>query len=105
VSGEIPSSKVYEDDFVYAFHDIDPKAPVHILIVPKTHAASILEIDAQKKDYLTAMFDAANAIGRDTGLADGGFRLVINTGKDGGQTVDHLHLHLMGGRQMGWPPG
>jgi histidine triad (HIT) family protein len=103
-SGEIPSEKVYEDDTVCAFSDIDPKAPVHVLIIPKTHAASILDM-AGKGDELPAMFDSARKIARDMGLAEKGFRLVITTGDDGGQTVRHLHLHLLGGRRMGWPPG
>lgn len=105
IEGEIPSDKVYENDYVYAFNDIDPKAPVHILIVPKTHATSILEMDASKTEYLAAMFAAANAIAREKSLDEKGFRLVINMGKEGGQTVDHLHLHLLGGRAMSWPPG
>lgn len=105
VAGEIPSDKVYEDDLVFAFRDIDPKAPEHVLVVPKKHLASVMDAGGGDAQYLTAMFDAARTIAKDLGLTDKGFRLVINTGEDGGQTVHHLHLHLLGGRAMGWPPG
>lgn len=101
----MPSAKVYEDDKVYAFKDIDPQAPLHVLIVPKKHMASVLEADGENGSYMAAMMDAARQIAREAGLEEGGFRLVINTGADGGQTVDHLHLHLLGGRPFGWPPG
>ncbi len=105
IAGEIPSNKAYEDDVVYAFHDIEPQAPVHILIVPKKHFNSVMDI--QKEDCCTIahMVEVANLLAKQNGLADDGFRLVINTGKDGGQSVEHLHLHLMGGRVFGWPAG
>jgi histidine triad (HIT) family protein len=102
--GTVPSRKVYEDDLVLAFHDIDPKAPVHVLIIPKVHLGSVLEINPQHSSYLMAMCQAAREIAEMMELEDG-FRLVVNTGADGGQTVDHLHMHLLGGRRMAWPPG
>jgi len=104
LGGGISSEKVYEDEMVYAFNDIDPKAPVHVLIIPKAHAESIMDMEG-KGDYLEAMFAAAREIAREKGIDEKGFRLVINTGDDGGQTVHHLHMHMLGGRQMEWPPG
>ena len=98
---EIPSKMVYENDDVYAFYDIDPKAPVHVLIIPKHHFDSILEADPETVEQL---FSAAKEIVSQLGLTNG-FRLVINTGDDGGQTVKHLHLHILGKRQLHWPPG
>jgi histidine triad (HIT) family protein len=103
-SGEIPSTAVYQDDRVYAFADINPKAPVHILIVPREHIASLAEATPQQNALLGHLMSVAAEIARNKGLAKG-YRVVVNTGEDGGQTVDHLHLHLMGGRQMTWPPG
>lgn len=103
VGGDIPSNKVYEDDVVYAFTDVDPKAPVHVLIVPKAHMQDMM--DARAPKVSAAMFDAARRIAQQMGFADGGFRCVINTGQDGGQTVPHLHMHLLAGRALGWPPG
>lgn len=105
VAGEIPSDKVYEDDLVVAFSDIDPKAPVHVLIIPKKHFASIMDVGPEDAKYIAAMTNAAQQIVRDKGLEDSGFRLVVNTGEDGGQTVPHLHMHLLGGRALEWPPG
>lgn len=105
IEGQIPSDKVYEDEYVYAFRDIDPQAPVHVLIVPKKHMASVLEAGGDNASYMDAVMEAARKIARDAGLEENGFRLVLNTGKDGGQTVDHLHMHLLGGRALGWPPG
>ena len=104
VSGEIPSSKVHEDENVLAFHDIDKKAPVHILIVPKKHIASVSEVAESDMGIFAGLVGAAKKIAAQNGL-EGGFRLVINDGADGGQTVAHLHVHLLGGRRMGWPPG
>ncbi len=104
-NGEIPSKVAYEDDQVLAFHDIDPKAPVHVLIIPKKHFSSILEINEGESGTLAHMFLVANRLAHELGVAESGFRLVVNTGKDGGQTVPHLHLHLTGGRAFGWPAG
>lgn len=105
IAGEIPSQKVYEDDHVLAFRDIDPKAPVHVLIIPKKHFGSVMDLGDADAEYLEAMTHAAQEIARKEGLDETGFRLVINTGEGGGQTVPHLHMHLLGGRALGWPPG
>lgn len=105
IAGEIPSNKVYEDDMVYSFYDIDPKAPEHILIIPKKHMKSILEVQGDDFQYVDAMIKAAQEIAAEKGLDADGFRLVFNTGENGGQTVPHLHMHLLGGRYMEWPPG
>jgi histidine triad (HIT) family protein len=104
VAGTIPSKKMYEDEQVYAFADIDPRAPVHILIVPKKHIASLAEADVSDTALLGHIHATAAKLAREKNLANG-FRTVINTGPEGGQTVSHLHLHLLGGRQMHWPPG
>ena len=103
-SGEIPSAAVYQDERVYAFADINPKAPVHVLIVPREHIDSLAEATAEQSALLGHLMEVAAEIARKKGLANG-YRVVVNTGEDGGQTVDHLHLHLLGGRQMTWPPG
>ena len=104
IKGEIPSNKVYEDDKVLAFHDIDKKAPVHILIIPKKHVESVAALEAADYDTVAHIYRVAQKLADEYGLKDG-FRIVTNTGKDGGQTVNHLHFHLLGGRAMGWPPG
>jgi len=103
-SGEIPSTAVYQDERAYAFADINPKAPVHVLIVPRQHIDSLAEAAPDQNALLGHLFWVAAEIARNKGLAKG-YRVVVNTGADGGQTVDHLHLHLLGGRQMTWPPG
>jgi histidine triad (HIT) family protein len=103
-SGEIPSTAVYQDHRAYAFADINPRAPVHVLIVPREHIDSLAEASADEGALLGHLFWVAAEIARNKGLAKG-YRVVVNTGEDGGQTVDHLHLHLLGGRQMTWPPG
>lgn len=105
VEGSVPSDKVYEDELVYAFRDIDPQAPVHVLIVPRKHMTSILDAAGEDAAYVGAMMEAARRIAAEAGLDDKGFRLVLNTGQDGGQTVNHLHMHLLGGRALEWPPG
>lgn len=104
-SGEIPSKKAYEDDLVYAFYDLDPQAPVHILIIPKVHIASANEITAQNSAVVAHIFEVAAKLAAELGLSDKGYRVVNNCGTDGGQTVQHLHFHLLGGRAMAWPPG
>lgn len=104
IEGQIPSSPVHQDDLSYAFADIDPKAPVHILIVPREHIGSLDDADDGKRALLGHLMRTATDIARKKGLAEG-YRIVVNTGKNGGQTVDHLHLHLLGGRQLTWPPG
>jgi histidine triad (HIT) family protein len=103
-AGEIPSTAIYQDERVYAFADINPKAPVHVLIVPREHIDSLAEATADQSALLGHLMSVAAEIARDKGLAKG-YRVVVNAGENGGQTVDHLHLHLMGGRQMTWPPG
>jgi histidine triad (HIT) family protein len=104
LAGEIPSKKVFEDDLTYAFRDINPQAPTHILVVPRKHIGSLAETQAGDRDMLGYLHLVAAKIANSEGL-ENGFRTVINTGPDGGQTVDHLHVHLLGGRPMGWPPG
>jgi histidine triad (HIT) family protein len=104
VDGSIPSTKVREDESLLAFYDIEPKAPIHILVIPKKHVASLAEAKTADEALLGRLLIAAADIAREQGLARG-FRVVISTGAEGGQTVDHLHLHVMGGRQMHWPPG
>jgi histidine triad (HIT) family protein len=103
---EIPADIVYETDTVLAFKDINPQAPVHILIIPKEEIAYTSEIDGRKHaELLGDLFDAANKIARDMNISEDGFRIVINNGRNAGQEVPHLHLHLLGGRKMKWPPG
>ncbi|MGI5918586.1 MAG: histidine triad nucleotide-binding protein [Christensenellales bacterium] len=104
VRNEIPSTKVYEDDKALAFNDIDPKAPTHILIIPKKHIASVAALEDEDCELAAHIIRTARQLAAAKGL-DNGFRLVVNTGRDGGQTVNHLHFHLLGGRAFGWPPG
>jgi len=103
-TGAIPVKRIYEDDHVLAFPDINPQAPVHILIIPKKHLASVAHATPEDAAMLGHLISTAGEIARAQNLTNG-YRLVINTGPDGGQTVDHLHVHLLGGRHMGWPPG
>ncbi len=104
IAGEIPSSKVYEDDTVFAFRDIEPQAPVHVLIVPKEHIASANEINENNSGVVAHIFEVAAKIAKSEGLTDG-YRIVNNCGDSAGQTVKHLHFHLMGGREFTWPAG
>lgn len=103
-SGEIPSKKVYEDDQILAFCDLEPQAPVHILLIPKEHIGSAAEITAENSAVVAHIYEVAARLAKENHL-DGGFRIVCNTGEDGGQSVHHLHFHLLGGRSMAWPPG
>jgi histidine triad (HIT) family protein len=103
--GEIPSQIVYEDSKVMAFKDINPQAPVHIVIIPKEHIKSIMDINEDNCDLMSHIILAVKTITKKMNIADTGFRLLTNTGKDGGQEVLHLHFHLLGGRSMQWPPG
>lgn len=105
IAGDIPSNKVYSDDLVYAFEDINPASPTHVLVIPKKHLTDIAEAKQEDKALLGHLLLKANQIAENLGLAENGFRYVINTGNDGGQTVFHLHLHIMGGRALSWPPG
>ncbi len=104
VSGEIPSKKAYEDDDVLAFYDLEPQAPVHILVIPKKHITSAAEIDGDNSMVVSKIFEAIAKIAKDLDLKDG-FRVVTNCGDAAGQTVKHLHYHLLGGRDFTWPPG
>lgn len=105
INGNIPSKKVYEDDFVYAFHDISPEAPTHILVIPKKHITSIMDVSSDDMQYIIQIHMAIQKLAQKFNVADSGFRIVNNCGDDGGQTVNHLHYHLLGGRNLGWPPG
>ena len=105
IAGEIPSKKIYESERVLAFYDVDPKAPVHVLIIPKTHIDSMLALTEEDAPALAEIFTVAGKLAEELGIAENGFRLVVNTGKDGGQTMPHLHFHLLGGRSLAWPPG
>ncbi|MBQ9756895.1 MAG: histidine triad nucleotide-binding protein [Clostridia bacterium] len=105
IEGQIPSTKVYEDEFVLAFRDIEPQAPEHIIIIPKEHIKSANEITAENSKVIAKIFEVAAKIAKDLGFADKGFRIVNNCGEDGGQTVSHLHFHLLAGRNLQWPPG
>lgn len=104
VAGEIPSQKVYEDELVYAFDDIDPQAPVHFLIVPKEHISSADELEQRHKELLGHIFLVAKELAAKKGLTNG-YRIVNNCKEDGGQSVAHLHFHVLGGRSLQWPPG
>ena len=103
-NGEIPATKVYEDDTVVAFNDLEPQAPTHILIIPKMHICCSDEINESNSAVVAHIFEVAAKIAKEQGLTNG-YRIVNNCGADGGQTVKHLHFHLMGGRQFGWPAG
>lgn len=104
-AGEIASGTVYQDDLCVAFNDINPQAPTHILIIPREHLASLDQAAGRHREMLGHLLLTAAAIARDKGFAEDGYRLVVNTNSDGGQTVFHLHLHLLGGRQFIFPPG
>jgi histidine triad (HIT) family protein len=102
ISGEFPSEKLYEDDVLMVIKDVSPAAPDHVLILPKKHTANIMKTS---KKTIVAMFDKVPEIVKRLGIEKSGFRLIINTGEDGGQTVSHTHIHVLGGREMQWPPG
>ena len=105
VAGDIPSTEVLSTDLVYAFRDLKPVAPTHVLIVPREHVVDAADIAAGHGDMLVELFDVARRVAEAEGLAERGYRLVFNVGPDSGNTVPHLHLHLLGGRQLDWPPG
>jgi histidine triad (HIT) family protein len=105
VEGTTPANIVYRDDDVVAFEDIKPVAPVHLLIIPTKHITSIRDIDGSNVGVLETLVNTANRLAKEMGIHDSGFRININAGPNGGQTVYHLHLHLLGGRFMTWPPG
>jgi histidine triad (HIT) family protein len=104
-AGDIPSKQAYDDETVVAFHDISPRAPTHLLLIPRDHIRSAAELTDADAPIVGHLFAVAAQVARDQGIADAGYRIVTNIGRGGGQTVDHLHLHLMGGRSMTWPPG
>jgi histidine triad (HIT) family protein len=105
VAGQIPSDRVYEDEACFAFNDISPQAPTHVLLVPKEHVDSLDKAESAQKEMIGHLLLAAAKIARDKGFAEDGYRVVINTNADGGQTVFHLHVHLLAGRPFVFPPG
>ena len=105
ISGEIPAAKVYEDENCLAFKDINPQAPIHILIIPKEHVSSLADTDESHEFILGRLLSIARQIAAENGVDEKGYRLVINTNSDGGQTVFHLHVHLLAGRPFIFPPG
>ena len=105
VAGEVPSTRLHEDDLVIAIRDIEPEAPTHILLIPRHHIRSAGDLTEADGPLLGRLLAVAADLARLEGVADPGYRLVTNVGDDGGQSVDHLHVHLLGGRPMGWPPG
>ena len=105
IAGEIPADIVYDDDRVLAFRDINPQAPVHVLIIPKKAIPTLNDLTPQNSELIGHLFLAARQIAVDLGVAESGYRTVMNCNEDGGQDVFHIHLHLLAGRRMGWPPG
>jgi histidine triad (HIT) family protein len=105
ISRDIPASIVYEDDQLVAFNDVNPQAPTHVLVIPKRHIATLADVRPEDDQLVGEMVRRAAAIAKERGLSAGGFRTVFNTNRDAGQTVFHIHLHLLGGRSMHWPPG
>jgi diadenosine tetraphosphate (Ap4A) HIT family hydrolase len=105
VAGDVPSTRVHDDDLVVAIRDVAPRAPTHILLMPRRHIGSAADLGESDAPMLGRLFTVAAQLARSEGIADDGYRLVSNVGRWGGQTVDHLHVHLMGGRSFTWPPG
>lgn len=105
IAKKIPAKIIYDDEGVTVFEDVNPKAPVHALVVPKKHISTTLGIEAEDDELIGRMFRVANRIAMEKGIAERGFRLVMNTNPEAGQSVYHIHLHLLGGRPMHWPPG
>lgn len=105
VAGTVPGTRVYEDEEVVAFRDINPQAPVHVLVIPRRHIAGVNAPEAEQGAVLSALVRAANIVARQEGVDQSGYRLVWNVGPDAGQSVFHIHLHVLGGRKLGWPPG
>lgn len=104
-AGEIPAKKVLDEPELVAFHDLSPQAPVHVLIIPREHIANVAAAGPGHEALLGRLLLAGSRVAEATGVRDSGFRLVLNAGPDAGQSVDHLHLHVLGGRSLGWPPG
>ena len=105
INKEVPSKIVYEDERVLAFDDINPRAPIHVLLISKEHFGTLNEIPEEKKDILSHLLLIARQIAQEKGIAENGYRIVLNTERDSGQVVFHIHFHLLGGRRMKWPPG
>jgi len=105
LAGEVPSDKVYEDEIAYAFKDINPAAPHHVLIIPRKHIASINEVGEDDEKILGHLFTVARKLAKEFRIDGPGYRFVVNTNQGAGQTVFHVHVHLLGGRPLGWPPG
>jgi len=105
IQKEIPTGFIYEDDRMVAFKDINPQAPIHILLIPKEHYASLNDVPEDKKDILSHLLLKARQIALEQGISERGYRIVLNTARDSGQEVLHIHFHLLGGRRMNWPPG
>lgn len=105
LSGEIPAELVYESDTAVAFRDINPQAPTHVLVIPRKHVSTINEIGEDDQAMIGSLFTAAKKIAEQEGIAEDGYRVVMNCNEGAGQSVFHIHLHLLGGRPMGWPPG
>ena len=101
IKGEIPSNKVYEDEEILAFKDIEPAAPIHILVIPKKHIPSLVELEQGDEEIIGKIYKVINKIAKEQGIDNKGFRVIVNCGKDGGQEVKHLHFHLLGGKQLG----
>jgi histidine triad (HIT) family protein len=104
-AGEIPSTEVAASENTFAFRDLNPVAPTHVLVIPRRHIANAHELRAEDGAVLAEMYETAQRVAREEGIAEAGYRLVFNVGQDAGNTVPHLHLHVLGGRPMGWPPG
>lgn len=105
IKGEIPSNKVYEDDKIISFKDLNPEAPVHVLIIPKKHISSLNEVNDEDAEIIAHIFKTVPKLVKELGIDEGGYRIVSNCGEDGGQSVPHVHFHLLGGRSLNWPPG
>lgn len=105
LDGEIPCDRVYENDHVIAFRDVNPQAPTHILVIPRKHISTVNDLTADDKNIVGEMVLAAQAIAKQEGIEDDGYRLIMNCNEGAGQTVFHIHLHILGGRRMNWPPG
>lgn len=105
IEGKIPSKKIFEDEHILAFNDIKPEAPVHIIIIPKKHISSINEIEYNDNELIGRIYNVAKKIACDLGINESGYRIVTNCGQDAGQSVSHIHFHLLGGRSLSWPPG
>ena len=105
VAGEIPADILYQDDDVMCFRDVSPQAPTHLLVIPKKHIGSIAELEQSDTDIAGKILVTATKMAKQDGVSESGYRVAMNCGAEGGQTVGHIHMHVLGGRQMGWPPG